>query len=223
MTHKILFGIGITLCVFILSQVGCENVKVPELGGARIDSQGVEQVWVPPGSFIMGTDEISTLDPPYWAKRELESEQPHHEVFLTSGYWIDTYEVTNEAFQVFVIQNGYFEEEYWSEEGLQWLSNQNAERLPFKCVLEEVADHPRVCVTWYEAEAYAHWRGGRLPTEAEWEFAARGPKSLIYPWGNTFDGRKANVVDSIDLTPVGSFHDGVSWIGAHDMSGNAME
>jgi formylglycine-generating enzyme required for sulfatase activity len=80
-----------------------------------------------------------------------------------------------------------------------------------------------VCVTWYEAEAYARWRGGRLPTEAEWEFAARGPESHIYPWGDAWDGSKANVVDSDGLTPVGAFPDGASWVGALDMSGNAME
>jgi formylglycine-generating enzyme required for sulfatase activity len=78
-------------------------------------------------------------------------------------------------------------------------------------------------VTWYEAEAYARWRDGRLPTEAEWEYAARGPESLVYPWGNTFDENKANVILSPGLTPVGSYPDGVSWVGAHDMAGNAME
>jgi formylglycine-generating enzyme required for sulfatase activity len=80
-----------------------------------------------------------------------------------------------------------------------------------------------VCVTWYEAEAYARWRGGHLPTEAEWEYAARGPQSLIYPWGNEFDSNRANVIGSTGPTPVGSYPNGVSWVGAHDMAGNAME
>ncbi len=82
---------------------------------------------------------------------------------------------------------------------------------------------PVVCVTWYEADAHARWRGGRLPTEAEWELAARGPKSLAYPWGDEFDAGRTNVVDSKGLKPVGSYLSGASWIGAHDMAGNVME
>jgi iron(II)-dependent oxidoreductase len=171
----------------------------------------------------MGTDDTSSLEPPPWALRELESEQPQHEVRITRGYWIDKYEVTNAAFQAFVEDGGYLTKEYWSEEGWQWLSQQSIDELPQQCISEEPPDHPRVCVTWYEAQAYAHWRGGRLPTEAEWEYAARGPESLIYPWGNSFDSSKANVVDSTGLTLVGSYPSGVSWVGAHDMAGNAME
>ena len=196
---------------------------MPKSGDVRFDAYGIEQVWVPSGSFMMGTDDANSLEPPYWAKRELESEQPSHEVFLSSGYWIDKYEVTNAAFQAFIDDTGYSTEEYWSPEGWQWLNRQNIEQLPIQCNSDSLPNLPRVCVTWYEAEAYAHWRGGRLPTEAEWEYAARGPDSLIYPWGNTFDKNKANVVDSLGLTPVGSYLEGVSWVGAQDMSGNAME
>ncbi|MCD4738581.1 MAG: formylglycine-generating enzyme family protein [Anaerolineae bacterium] len=192
-------------------------------GEARIDPWGIEQVWVPAGSFLMGTDDVSSLEPPSWAMHELESEQPEHKVHITRGYWIDKYEVTNAAFQAFVEDGGYLTEEYWSEKGWMWLGRENINQLPRQCINEEIPDHPRVCVTWYEAEAYARWRGGRLPTEAEWEYAARGPESLIYPWGNSFDSSKTNVVDSTGLTTVGSYPDGTSWVGAHDMAGNAME
>jgi formylglycine-generating enzyme required for sulfatase activity len=103
------------------------------------------------------------------------------------------------------------------------LSHQDPGQLPIDCIPDALPDEPRVCVTWYEAEAYARWRGGRLPTEAEWEYAARGPQALIYPWGNTFDGSKANLVDSSGPAPVGSFPAGASWVGVQDMAGNAME
>lgn len=117
---------------------------------------------------------------------------------------------------------GYSTETYWSDEGWEWLSHQQVDELPPNCT-EIVTDHPRVCITWYEAQAYATWRGGQLPTEAQWELAARGPEAHIYPWGNTWDTTLANVEESDGLVPVGSYPDGVSWVGAHDMAGNAME
>jgi formylglycine-generating enzyme required for sulfatase activity len=219
--HRPLFGLSLVLSLMVLSE--CCRVSAPEPGETHVDSKGIEQVWVPAGSFLMGTEDITSLDPPHWAWREIESEQPQHEVHVARDYWIDKYEVTYTAFQAFVEDGGYREKSYWSKEGLVWLSTQDLDNLPRPCAPQEAPDHPRVCVTWHEAEAYAHWRGGRLPTEAEWEYAARGPESLIYPWGNTFDENKANVVLSTGLTPVGSYPNGVSWVGAHDMAGNAME
>jgi formylglycine-generating enzyme required for sulfatase activity len=162
----------------------------------------------------MGTSSDVTEQHPY--------EQPQHEVRLTSGFWIDRYEVTNAAFREFADHGGYLDIKYWSDEGWEWLGDQSVDDLPIECT-EPVADHPRVCITWYEAEAYANWRGGQLPSEAQWEYAARGPDSLIYPWGNEFDETRCNVVDSAGLTPVGNYPNGASWVGAHDMAGNAME
>ena len=80
-----------------------------------------------------------------------------------------------------------------------------------------------MCLTWFEAEAYAAWRGGRLPTEAEWEYAARGPKSTVYPWGDAFDREEANVLNSVAPQPVGSYPTGASWVGAEQLSGNVWE
>jgi formylglycine-generating enzyme required for sulfatase activity len=86
-------------------------------GNARTDAYGVDQVWVPAGTFLMGTADTSGLDRPVWAARELQSEQPQHEVEITSGYWIDRYEVTNAAYQAFVDDGGYTEPRYWSDDG----------------------------------------------------------------------------------------------------------
>jgi len=215
--------------LLVLLLTGCQSTPAasPVPGQTRIDARGIEQVWVPAGTFLMGTAEASmpalkALNPPRFILGELASEQPQHEVLLTTGYWIDKYEVTNEEFDVFARDGGYRNRSLWSDAGWEWMSRRSADQLPINC-LGSVPGNPVACVTWYEADAYARWRGGRLPTEAEWEFAARGPESLAYPWGNEFDGSRANVVDSKDLKAVGSYPLGVSWVGAHDMAGNVME
>ena len=202
-----------------------DSRAVSPAGTRRTDAHGVEQVWVPPGSFWMGTDAaamqaILALSPPGWVAKELPSEQPAHAVRLTSGFWIDRTEVTNEAFADFVRAGGYRDRSFWSDAGWAWLQGHDA-ALP----LPDTGgpDHPRVRVTWYEAAAYARWRGGRLPTEAEWEFAARGPKGSLYPWGDAFDAARCNVVGATSSEPVGSHPTGDSWVGARDMAGNAME
>ena len=196
-------------------------------GQERTDAFGIAQVWAPAGTFTMGTDAkaIAALEaqsPPDWVASEFPSEQPAHEVTLTKGYWIDKNEVTNAAFAAFVDAGGYDNQELWSADGWAWLNGVGAERLPLHCQ-GDVAEHPRMCLTWFEAEAYAAWRGGRLPSEAEWEYAARGPESTVYPWGDTFDREKANVLNSVAPKPVGSYPTGASWVGANDMAGNAME
>lgn len=219
-----LFGI----IVFIgASGLALAQDSTPEAGTSRMDDKGIEQVWVPPGCFSMGSNDpegFAGLEPPSWVKRALEPdmEQPAHEVCITQGYWIDKYEVTNAAYQAFIDDGGYDTQAYWSEKGWKWLESRRSQTLPAECI-EIVPENPRVCVTWYEAEAYAHWRGGRLPTEAEWEFAARGPESLIFPWGNEWDAEKTNVIGSDGPVAVGSYPDGASWVGALDMAGNAME
>jgi formylglycine-generating enzyme required for sulfatase activity len=193
----------------------------------RADRAGVVQVWVKPGSFTMGSDDaaIATLragNPPKWVDRELNDEMPAHRVTLSRGYWIDRDEVTNAAFHLFVQQDGYRSRAHWSNAGWAWLTKQDLGALPSPCE-GTGPELPRRCVTWYEAEAYAHWRGGRLPTEAEWEYAARGPESRVYPWGNEFDAARCNVVDSKGAVAVGGYPQGASWAGARDMAGNAME
>ncbi len=139
-------------------------------GQTRLDQRGIEQVWVPPGSFQMGTSAaaiaaLTALNPPGFVLGEFVSEQPEHTVRLTQGYWIDKYEVTNNAFQAFVADGGYQNLDLWSAAGQAWLSQQFVSQLPQFCV-GNLPDGPVACVTWYEAEAYAKWRGGRVPTEA---------------------------------------------------------
>lgn len=190
-------------------------------GTARTDAMGSEQVWVPGGVFMMGSD-AGSATAPSWASATYASEHPAHEVHITRGYWIDTTEVTVADFAAFKDAGGYKDQSNWSANGWTWLQGRGTQVLPNPCLAQK-PDEPQVCVTWYEAEAYAHWRGGRLPTEAEWEFAARGPESRVYPWGDEFDGAKANLGNSTGPVAVGSYPAGASWVGALDMAGNAME
>lgn len=192
-----------------------------EPGIARKDGHGVGQVWVPGGTFRMGSDP-SSATPPSWAVATYASEHPAHDVQLTRGYWIDTMEVTVESYGEFKAAGGYQDQSNWSAKGWTWLQAQGAQPLPEPCQTQK-PDEPQICVTWYEAEAYAHWRGGRIPTEAEWEFAARGPDSRVYPWGNEYDSAKANLDGGTKPAYVGSYPAGASWIGAQDMAGNVME
>jgi formylglycine-generating enzyme required for sulfatase activity len=196
-------------------------------GETRTDAFGVAQVWVPAGAFTMGTDAaaiaaLQKQSPPAWVASEFPSEVPAHMVTVSKGYWIDATEVSNADFAAFADAGGYTNRALWSDDGWAWLGTKDAARLPVHCN-GDVATQPRMCITWYEADAYARWRGGRLPTEAEWEYAARGPKSSVYPYGDTFDREKANVLNSVSPKPVGSYPSGASWVGALDMSGNAME
>ena len=193
----------------------------------RLDDKGIEQVWVPAGSFLIGTSEedaqalLANPPVPNWLQYALDRERPQHEVRIQQGFWLDRNEVTNAAFQAFIDDGGYLKEEYWSDAGWEWLSKQTPGSRPKQA--GNTPDFPRNNVTWYEAEAYARWRGGRLPTEAEWEYAARGPSSFVYPWGNEFDASMCNVFQSSGLKPVGSYPRGSSWVGAMDMIGNVME
>jgi formylglycine-generating enzyme required for sulfatase activity len=169
-------------------------------------------------------------------------ERPVHMVSL-SAFWIDQSEVTNVIFAAFLDEQG-----NQVEEGVSWLEPGAGSRGIVYGHIEErdgvfypeagYEEYPVIEVSWYGAASYCTWVGGRLPTEAEWEYAAIGPQARVYPWGDTFDGTRANYCDTsciydwrdtgsddgfAEWGPVGSYPAGASWCGVLDMAGNVWE
>lgn len=155
-------------------------------------------VLVPAGYFLAGS---STGQP---------NETPEHPVLL-DAYYIDQYEVTNAQYQACVtagactqanLRNSYRRLNYRDDPAY--------------------AHYPVIGVTWDQSAAYCAWAGKRLPTEAEWEYAASGPENFIWPWGNDFD-LNLSAASARDTQPVGSYPDGASLFGIYDMAGNVTE
>ncbi|MBI5234499.1 MAG: formylglycine-generating enzyme family protein [Deltaproteobacteria bacterium] len=151
---------------------------------------------VPAGEFTMGADD-------WWPKS-----QPAHKINL-KAFYIDRYEVTNKRYKTFVSATGAPAPSHW----------------PDGVIPKDREDHPVVFVSWFDASAFCKWEGKRLPTEAEWEKAARGADKRIFPWGDKFSKDKANTPQygRNDTMPVGSFEQGKSPYKAYDMAGNAWE
>jgi len=184
---------------------------------------------VPAGPFLMGSDKAKD-------SQAYDDELPQHEVNL-EGYRIGKYPVTNAQYTAFVAAGGYGERRYWTEAGWQWKEDRT-EPDSYGGVFD-LPNHPVVMVTWYEAIAFCCWlterlrEAGRievdeevtLPTEAEWEKAARGTDGRIFPWGGDADPNRANYGDTgIDTTStVGCFPGGVSPYGVEDLIGNVWE
>ena len=175
------------------------------------DEKDVEMVFVPAGCFWMGSITGNS------------DEEPVHEVCFDEPFWIDRFEVTNSAYQQFVEAGGYDDEKYWTIEGWKWKQARGLTG-PLDYGYDD-PQQPRLGVSWYEANAYVIWRGCRLPSEAMWEYAARGPDNLVYPWGNEFvyDNAVYYYNNADEPADVGSKLGGISWVGAYDLSGNVWE
>ncbi|MBN1313113.1 MAG: formylglycine-generating enzyme family protein [Anaerolineae bacterium] len=208
-----------------LTNAGWQPI-VGELGG-------LPMVYVPAGCFLMGSTE-EQIAAAMEACPELysgapfacdasgyQAEGPQREVCL-DAFWIGQTEITNSQYAACVDAGA---------------CAPPADRTYFDN--PEYADHPAVQIAWPDAVSYAAWIGGSLPTEAQWEYAARGPDGWVYPWGDTFEKDRLNYCDVncdvyfwVDATyddgyaltaPVGTYPNGASWVGALDVSGNAWE
>ena len=213
-------------------------ISTPTLGiGSTLtsDKDGMTLVFVPAGEFTMGSDAddalaecqkflqkfISDCDRGYFT-----NEEPPHSVQV-DAFWIDQTEVTNKMYAL-CVEAGVCQEP--TSTGSDTHSNYYGNA--------EFDNYPVIFADWSMAKTYCEWAGRRLPTEAEWEKAARGENASVYPWGDTFDGSLVNFCDTncssywanksfndefADVAPVGSYPTGKSVYGALDMAGNVWE
>ncbi len=192
---------------FVVSDLSAQQSLPKRIQSAK---DGAEMILIPEGEFVSGInqDEIKKL--------VLQLKKPMLDLYKTEfpkkskslrNYYIDRYEVTNEKYGRFVKQTGHRQSKY-----LKWPQFNGK-------------DQPVVGVGWADAEAYCTWAGKRLPTEDEWEKAARGTDGRMWPWGNTPDDDKYNGKKQGNFSPlnVGRFPTGNSPYGVCDMAGNVWE
>ncbi len=186
----------LAFCLIVLLITACNSAPTPP-----VTTDNAPLVYVPAGEFTMGSD-------------LLPNEGPIHTVYL-DAFWIDQHEVTNAQYRQCVTaqQCPAPVEGYSDRHQSGYYGN------------PEFDNFPVAYTGWAEADQYCRWAGKRLPTEAEWEKAARGTDAREFPWGNTFDATRANSALNIELvtTSVDSHPGGASPYGAVDMAGNVWE
>lgn len=179
-------------------------------------ADGASMIWVPGGTFTMGTPYGS-----WWG--------PSTQQVTLSGYWMYEFEVTVAQYRAFCAATSR-SLPVWPGDRYSWAGKSGWDDATLQ-------QHPIVNATWFDAKAYADWAGVYLPTEAQWEYAARGVQGRNFPWGGTatandeyngWDETKCANNDNPQQAgkstwPVGSFPAGVSWCGVYDLAGNAME
>lgn len=208
--------------ILVFSLVFCGDFAVAEVSKAAQQVLAtIEWVAIPEGEFLMGSTpeaakaayQDAKLRSSMLEEHTFDAELPQHKVYL-SAYEISRFEITNAQYRVFVeamnrpTPRGHNGEKTWADETL------NGDKQPV------------VGVTWFDAQAFAEWIGGSLPTEAQWERAARGTEARIYPWGDTPPKARqhANFARRYNRPmPVGQFPKGESPDGIADLAGNVWE
>ena len=204
-TRTLIFAVA-TLAALAAS-LGPASALTPEVAG----KDGAPMVLVPGGSFPMGV--------PPGDRDGGRDEYPRHDVAL-DAFYIDKYEVTNGRYLEFVRSTAH--------RAPQHPTNKKRNLWDGGLMPESIAERPVINVDWFDADAYCRWAGKRLPTEAEWEKAARGGDDRRFPWGNVEPTNKhlnynQQWIGEKTLMPVGSYEAGKSPYGAYDMAGNVWE
>ena len=197
--------------------------ELAKLGDPR--ATAIDRVPIPAGPFLFGGVDLSAHGGPDHAHDEGSlAGAPPRRVHL-SAYRIDRYPVTVAAYAEFLEAGGYRERRFWSRAGWAWKARDHIDRPRFWGEAEWaavlVANHPVVGVSAYEAEAYAAFRGARLPTEAEWEKACRGSDGRRYPWGNNWidDACGRRGLGPRGTVAIGTYPKGASPYGVFDLLG----
>lgn len=209
----------ITPTVFITS-TQAQAVTPTSLPAEITDAKGVSMLLVSAGEFTMGIDleeTIALCKYYYWNTQVCEKQPssytdqtPPHQVFL-NAYYIDKYEVTNALYAACV------------KEGFCSLPEKTSSYSRDIYYGNSTYDNYPVWVNWEQADIFCKWRDARLPTEAEWEKAARGMDERVFPWGNTINCENANFSNcggSMNTLSGGSYEKGKSMYGVYDMAGN---
>ena len=216
--HSLLF----TLSILSLLVLACHDPIDPVLVGnlpiktITTSKDNAVMVYVPAGEFLMGSsdEDIEHFKQELFPLRDsarYDNERPQRTVYV-DAFYIDKFEVTNQQYKQFLSETGYKPEHY-------------LDRPPYN-----TPNFPAVVLKWEDAVAYTVWAGKRLPTEAEWEKAARGTDGRHWPWGDEWDDTKLSGNDGRghrdgykETAPIGQFPQGASPYGAHDMAGNLWE
>jgi len=230
-----------------------EPVAAASSSGAKPEGM----VLISAGEFVLGSDKVddSGKQQEYGLINPLYLDEHPQQTLQLDAFYLDTYEVTNAEYKFFVHQTNHKEPFSWSQNGynlvnarleatdlktLRWISAEyfkldvDTTTMDKVQLLSALYDQQRVqdslpvtMVTWHDAHAYCQWAKKRLPTEQEWEKAARGPKGLEYPWGDQWDPNITNIGDNTSwpggIAPVGYYPNNKSLYGAYDLSGNAWE
>lgn len=194
-------------------------------GDPRLANPGANWVAITGGTFWMGAQkddpEAQGYDP------EADDEESPVRRVTVSSFRLGRYPVTAQEFRCFVeaADEGYLDPSYWDPKGWAWREREAFVAPDSWSDQLHHLNRPVTYVSWYEADAYCRWAGGRLPTEAEWEFAARGEQGRRFPWGEVVPSdRQANFEMSVGYpTPVGIYPLGDSPEGVHDLAGNVWE
>ncbi|MBI2877212.1 MAG: SUMF1/EgtB/PvdO family nonheme iron enzyme [Candidatus Tectomicrobia bacterium] len=204
-----ILGLLLSFSLFFFSTTGW-GAEGQRPGPGKSARENAEMVLIPEGAFLRGSGEreAQIISHIMGVPTNFRDKEPQT-VTRLKGFYIDTHEVTNAQYTEFLQATGDHPPDHWTEGAYP----------PGK------GDYPVIYISWISAQRYCEWAGKRLPTEEEWEKAARGSDGRLFPWGDRFEPGKANLWEEGIKAPrsVGQYRQDRSPYGVYDMAGNVME